>query len=826
MAPAADPSATKSAGAIFPSIWLFAATGALLLGQLLAAAPVLLSSYWLCLLPIALLLLLRPGCRSWAVLVIVLALTFALGYYRHRDLLAPNFPRDHLRSVMSGQSELYLEAVLLHEPEKLPNRTRWYLRAERIWHPAGAQEVSGNLLLNVRYLRREWHYGDRIRAQLRPAVPKDSGNPGGFNYATYLARRSIYAVAFLESDQKIELVQRAPSPVRGMIESLRREIRRYIQDHFGAETGALMKALVIGDMGEITRKMRTDFTAAGVNHVLSISGLHVAMLGLVVFWLVRKVGSLNSYLLLRCNLIKIATFCSFVAVVFYTALAGAMVPTVRSAIMIGVYELAVMLDREEEVLTSLAFAALLIGLVWPGVIADISFQLSFLAVFSISWGMRRIAGGFTAPPRDQLPQERSWLSPKLRAIWPHVAVPLLATIGTGPLIAHYFGHLSLAGFVSNPIIVPIVGFVVVPLGLGISFLSLLWPEWLAPLITVTEWTLWVTGLLVDWFANLPFAHIGVPVPNLWEVAALYLFLASFFWLRRSRYGVAAVVITSAVLITDGAYWWRERWARKELRVTHLNVGQGEAAVVEFPGAKTLLIDAGGTATGEFDTGEAIVGPFLRSRKILKVEYLLVSHPRIDHYGGMAAIVKEFSPQEFWSGSAKARTRRFEELDEILDGSSVKRIVLNNREPCRLIEKVKLCFLYPPPGRSDDASVVLRLEYGNFRLLFSGDIDKRDENLLAEKPEEIASEVLKVARHGSATASTAEFLSAVSPKLAVVSGTARNASPGAKEEVTQRFRTIGAEILRTDEDGAVAIVTDGNEIRYESVKSGKRGTINF
>ena len=826
MAPASDQSAALIPGTIFPSVWLFAITGSLLLGQLLAASPMVLPPYLLLLSVLPSILLTRTLYRRWAVLVILVGLTIALGYYRHRELLLPNFPPNHLRSVMSDKTELYLEGVLLHEPEKFSSRSRWYLSSERIWHPTGAEEISGNLLLNVRHLSREWHYGDRLRAAIRPRVPKDSGNPGGFNYATYLARREIYAVGFLDSDDKIELVGRAPNHFRSAVEHLRREIRRSIQSHFDSESGALMKALVIGDMGEISKKMRADFTAAGVNHVLSISGLHVAMLGLVVFWLVRALGSLNSYLLLRCNLIKIATLCSFVAVIFYTALAGAMVPTVRSAIMIGVYELAVLLDREEEVLTSLTFAALLIALVWPGVIADISFQLSFVAVFFIAWGMRRVLRNSAAPPRDQLPQERSRLWPKLRVLGMHLAVPLLATIGTGPLIAHYFGHLSLAGFVSNPIIVPVVGFVVVPLGLAISFLSLVWPQALMPLVLVTEWLLWFTGQLVDWFATLPFANIGVPAPNLWEVGGLYLFIVSLFLIKRSRYAVAAVVVTSLMLIADGAYWWRERWARKELRVTHLNVGQGDAAVVEFPGAKTLLIDAGGTATGEFDTGEAIVGPFLRSRKILKVEYLLVSRPRVDHYGGMGSIVKEFTPEEFWSAPAKARTRHLEELDGILDEREIKRVTLSDQEPCRLIGEVNLCFLYPPAGRADDVSVVLRLEYGKVRFLFAGDIDTRDEQLLAQEPAEIASAVLKVPRHGSAAASTPEFVSAVHPTLAVVSGSTRTVSASKKEQVKERYRNAGAEILSTDEDGAIVIVTDGKDVRYDAIKSGRRGTVKF
>jgi competence protein ComEC len=848
MAPLSEQIAPTISRAIHPSTWLFALTGSLLLGQALAALPVVLSADLLLVLLIPSVLLIKPlarlrwlavliagrdltshcntstiNYRAWALLAMVAGSMFALGYSRHRQLLFPSFPANHLRSVMNENNDLYLEGLLLHEPEKLPNRSRWYLRAQRIWQPTGAEEISGDLLLNVRQLRREWRYGDRIRAQIRPTVPKDSGNPGGFNYATYLSRRQIYAIGFLESDEKIELVERAPDRLRGAVESLRRRIRRYIESYFSPESGALMKALVVGDMGEISKKMRADFTAAGVNHVLSISGLHVAMLGLVVFWLVRWAGSFNLYLLLRCNLIKIATFCSFVAVIFYTALAGAMVPTVRSAIMIGVYELAVLLDREEEVLTSLTFAALLIALVWPGVIADISFQLSFLAVFSIAWGMRQVFRAVAAPEKDRLPQERSRIKPKLRSIGMHLAVPLLATIGTGPLIAHYFGHLSLAGFVSNPIVVPLVGFVVVPLGLVISFISLGWPELVTPLVSITEWLLWFSRGLVEWFASLPFAHISVPAPDLWEIGALYLLIASLLWLKKSHRAVTAVALSASMLLADVAYWSRERWARRELRVTYLNVGQGDAVVIEFPGAKTLLIDAGGTATGEFDTGEAIVAPYLRSRKILKVDYLLVSHPRIDHYGGMASIVREFTPDEFWSGAFKGRTRRFEDLDEMVDQSKVKRITLTNEAPCRSIERVNLCFLYPSADRSEDVSVVLQLQYGKARLLFAGDIDKRDEQVLSQRPARVNSAVMKVPRHGNAAASTPEFISAVQPKLAVVSGTTRNAQPQ-KQELANRYRDAGAEILRTEEDGAIIVITDGNDLRYESVKSGKRGEI--
>src|SRR4029453_6966880 len=220
-----------------------------------------------------------------------------------------------------------------------------------------------------------------------------------------------------------------------------------------------------------------------------------------------------------------------IAVVFYTALAGGMVPTVRSAIMIGVYQLAVLLDREEEVFASLTLAAFLIALVWPGVIADISFQLSFLAVLFIVWGMRKVHEKLSATKSDELPQERTWIKPRLRQASLHLAVPLFATLGTGPLIAHYFGHLSLAGFIANPVIVPLVGFIVVPLGLITGFFSLILPSAAGVLVWPTEYLLSATLWLVRLFARLPLANVAVPVPIAVEVTALYLFIVALFLLR-------------------------------------------------------------------------------------------------------------------------------------------------------------------------------------------------------------------------------------------------------------------------------------------------------
>jgi competence protein ComEC len=370
----------------------------------------------------------------------------------------------------------------------------------------------------------------------------------------------------------------------------------------------------------------------------------------------------------------------------------------------------------------------------------------------------------------------------------------------------------------------LVGFLVVPLGLAIGFCAVVIPDAAPALVWLVEKLSSLTTWLVDLFARLPLANISVPAPNPLEIFMLYGFILGAFAIKQKWQAWAIAGVAIATLGADGTYWWRERQRADRLRVTYLNVGQGDSAVVELPGGKVLLIDAGGAATGDFDTGEAIVAPFLRSRKIVKVDYLFVSHARVDHYGGMRALVKEFTPSEFWSGPAKGQTQRFEDLEVELERSQTPRTMLAAGQPCRVIEQARLCVLYPSADQTDDASVVLRVDYGKARFLFASDIDKRDEAILASRADEVQSAVVKIPRHGSATASTKEFIVAVQPKLAILSAGARSRSEIQREEVTERYREAGAEVLTTYEDGAIILETDGKTIRYTGYKSGKKGVV--
>jgi competence protein ComEC len=393
------------------------------------------------------------------------------------------------------------------------------------------------------------------------------------------------------------------------------------------------------------------------------------------------------------------------------------------------------------------------------------------------------------------------------------------------MIAHHFGHLSLAGLVSNPVLVPLVGFAVVPIGLLVGFLSLAFPALAELLLGLAKPLLWLTEALVRFFASVPAASINVPVPNLVEAGFLYASLVAFLSIRRRIQFVLALAGVLFCLAGWAYHWWQERWSRDELRITHLSVGHGDAAVVEFPGQKVLLIDAGGTASGEFDPGEAVVAPFLRSRKIRNVDYLLLAHARVDHWGGMKAIVEQFAPTEFWSGKGRVSSERYQELDNALHKANVKRQTPDGSGACQIFREVELCVVYASQQPTEDPTLIVRLKYGEASFFFAGDIETRDEKLLLARGKEgLRSTVLKVPRHGSANSNAELFISAVKPRMAIFSVGHRNPFGLPREEVVLRYHQIGAEILRTDVDGAIILETDGQAVKYRTHRSGKRGVI--
>ena len=744
-----------------------------------------------------------PAWRRFALLLLALA----LAHSRAERVYRPQFSSAHV-AVAPQRAPLWIEAVLAGDPEAQGARTRLLLDVTRLDRGDGWTPAQGRVWLTVEHLQEAWQAGDIAQARLSLRRPRNFGNPGEFDYEGYLARRGVYVTAFAADDTAMRPAgHRLDHPVSRWLRHWRRDVGALFRRTLPEPQAGVLAALIVGADGGLPRDLRAAFSRAGVSHVLSISGLHVALVagtGYAVFrWLLAR----SRWLLLAVNVPKLAAGLSVIFVLLYAGIAGSNVATIRSVIMILVVTLAVLVDRQRHLIVSLALAAILILLWSPGAARDISFQLSFAAVLGLVWGMERFWPWWLRWEEERLVRLRGWSARIWRPLAVSAVVSLSALGATTPLTALHFNQVCLVAPLANAVVVPLLGSLAVGLGLLAALLLPLCASLAQGCVTLAGPIVWIGVRCVQMFAALPYAAVRVVTPTGLELALFYVGVAA--WLRLSgplRGTVLAVVALMAC--GDAAWWFADRYHRADMRITFLSVGQGDSAVVEFPGAEVMVIDAGGVRGDAFDIGERVIAPFLWSRKIGRVDYLVLSHAEWDHYGGFAFLASHFAPREIWSGGAEAATEPFTRLQQLLAKGDVQRVVMH-RGDRRQIGNVRAVAYAPAPstrGSSvNDQSLVLGLALGETQVLFPGDIERRGEqDLVAAAAPELRSTLLKIPHHGSNTSSTPRFLDEVAPRHAVASTGFANRFGFPHAAVVQRYDERGCRLWRTDLDGAVSV----------------------
>jgi len=726
----------------------------------------------------------------------------------------PVLPAEH---VARAPMHVPLQIVGIVEDDAGGNggRARVALAAEAIDDDVGWRPARGHVWLTVRHSEHTWRAGDRLRGPMVLRRPRNFGNPGEFDSEGHLARRGVYVTGYADDDAAFERL--APAGTGGTwIDRWRRGVGTLFRDTLPETQAAVLGALIIGTEAALPRTLRTAFSRAGVSHVLSISGLHVGLVAAGGYTVSRWLLTRSRWLLLTANVPKLAVVLSIVPVLLYAGIAGGNVATTRAVIMILVFLGAVVVDRQRHLIASLAVAAIIVLLTAPGSALDISFQLSFVAVLGLTLAMERFWPFWRRQEEERLLRLRGWRAWLWRSLAVYAVVSVSALAATVPLTAWHFNQVSLVAPLANALVVPLLGSVAVALGLLAAMLYAISTPLARACVMLAgpfvQLGLWV----VDLCAALPGAAVRVVTPTLFELALLYAALLSLACLR-GRVRLVSVVMLVLLGVADGVYWYADRYHRRDLRVTFLSVGQGDSAVVELPGGEVMVVDGGGLGSDSFDVGERVIAPFLWSRKIAHVDYLVLSHPQWDHYGGLTFLASHFSPREFWWNGENAASERFAELRRILQENGVRQLSVHRAERRRL-GVVDAVTLAPPPqldGLSvNDESVVVSLTYAERRILFTGDIETPAEaELVAAADGQLTSTVLKVPHHGSHTSSSPQFLAAVAPALAVVSAGFENRYGFPHPDVMRRYAGRHCPLVRTDLDGAVQvqIAADGRVV---------------
>ncbi len=800
-----------------------------------------------------------------------LALWCTLGVLAIRVADQP-LPATHVLTAVAAHrirlaTPLRWQGRLRDEPRRLPWGTGIEVELNQVEFEGAAQSIAGGM--RVAYAANdpahplpELHAGDEVQITAKARLPAVFKDDGAFDRRDYLAQQGIHLVASLRAAALMERIAPAQPSVGNWLAGKRARLRETLDALFPAapEPAGLLRAMLLGDRSFVDRDESKSFQATGTFHVLVLAGLHVSALAFFLFWCGRGLRLRRSV----TSLLALALLLAYVAVVEQRP------PVVRAALMAGMVFLGWRLFRRLDLLNSAAVAALLILLARPLELFDSSFQLSFLAMACIGglaapWLARtvepysRALRGWRDVTRDSAHAPRQaqfridlralegWMSGRLRArtarfggtglaaflsvsfrVWEIFVLSLVMQIGMLPMMATEFHRVALAGPFANLVAVPLTG-VLVPLG----FLTLGAAHVFRPAAQILAVPLgWLIALLthsVAWFARLPHWSYRIPGPPRWLFClffVVFLALAAAMRMgarRTARAGFAALLVCGVLI---AVHPFSPRVSAGKLEVTALDVAQGDSIFVVFPHGKTLLIDSGG-AFGGFrpqerfagpDPGEEAVSPYLWSRGFQRLDVVALTHAHQDHIGGLTAILENFRVGRLWIGrevSSPAQAAledlarhkhipiEHERRGETFDWDGVHGEVL---WPEAAPEEIA-------PSAKNDDSLVLRLAFGKRVVLLSGDIEKESERqILAEtNGDSLHADVLKVGHHGSRNSTMPEFLEKVHPQVALISAGTENPYGHPSPEVLERLGEAGVRILRTDKNGAIHVMTDGDKL---------------
>lgn len=700
---------------------------------------------------------------------------------------------------------------------------------ERFGRPPDSQQTdsrtSGRILA----------FGDRVSLMGQLSWPVGPSKPGGFDPRANLARRGI-ALIFKTRGTWTYLESGEVSPIAFLALRSRRSLESVIDRTLPEPHGPLLAGLIFGSRSQLPQEIKDDFRKTGVFHILAVSGSNVALVAFPFLWVFGRLGLSRG----RAALLTIPV------VVFYALLTGAGPSVMRASAMATVGLLALALYRRPDPYASLGVAGLLIVLANPRALFDVGLQLSFAATWGIIAMYRPI-------------QQRLSFLPGILAST--LGVTLAAQMAVTPIGLYYFGGVSVISLIANLFVVPLVA-ILVNTGSAVTLIGLIYLPAAQVLSHFNHILLTILIRGVKWFAGVPFGYLELPRWPITWVIIYYLALGAFMgWWNTARLlssvatclrarRLVRFLVLALPAVVAGWVWWRAVVVDLPgtMTIDFINVGQGDAALVRFPGGKTLLIDGGGAPDDSLDVGKRVVVPFLKRKGVREIDYLLLSHPDQDHVGGLAAVVRAFpiglilengregnNPgYQAFVGEAERRGIRRQSLsrfDTVAFAPGIRGIVLSPDLNAGPATRQPNGSRAGPGGElasgdagsknrrnggeaseGNNASVVLKLIYGEVSLLFTGDLEAGGEKELVEAAaESLDSDLLKVSHHGSGGSSTDDFLRAVSPQWAVIS-VGPNPFGHPNPSALARIGGHDATILRTDRLGSIRITTDGYKLK--------------
>ncbi|MBR3153278.1 MAG: DNA internalization-related competence protein ComEC/Rec2 [Clostridia bacterium] len=604
-------------------------------------------------------------------------------------------------------------------------------------------------------------YGDIISVKGNFSSISGYRNKGVFQYRDYLKTKWIFGNV---EASKIESIGNKKD-----IGYFRYKISFYIEkkidSDFEGDERNVIKGILLGDKENLSDDLVEKFQISGISHILAVSGAHVACI-------VIGINFICDFFLKSINLKRlfIVFFLSiFVFVIGFT-------PSVlRAFFMTGFILISKLIHRKSNIYINLIFSSFIILLYNPYYLVNSGFLLSFFATFGIVYMYKK----YRFKSKCKI----------LNYIVNIILVSVYANLFIIPIMIKFYNQVSVIFIFCNLIISPIMLIIEI-----FGLLFILAPNFISSIISFfISLLLKIIILTVEFGSNIPFAKFWIITPSVVEIV-LYYCLIFYFTIRRGRWRYKFIIVFLIIIVVVNNVCFI---VFKPFTISFIDVGQGDSCLIQTRSNKVILVDGGGLEN--YDIGKNVLLPYLLNKRIWKIDYIIVSHFDFDHVGGLFTVIDEMKVENIIISKQVEMSENFERFKEILESKKIKVLVIEKGERIEIDNDTYFDFLWPDSSKFvsenglNNNSIVCKLNYMNFSMLFTGDIEEKAERqILREYKDDLSvfnSTVLKVAHHGSKSSSTDDFLKAVSPRISLIGVGKNNKFGHPNVEIIQRLERV-------------------------------------
>ena len=670
-------------------------------------------------------------------------------------------------------------------------------------------------------------YGDEIIIKGKYIEPNTKRNYGGFDYKQYLKTNNIYGSVNVENI-KINNKKKA-NVLFYLANKLACKIEKTIDDNLEKNEASLLKGILIGKTSDIEEETYKNFRVANISHILAVSGMHV------------------SYIIIGCNILfeksigkRKSKYIIIAILIIYMFVTGFSPSIVRATIMGILFMMSKIVYRKNDVWTSISLSLLIILVFNPYIIMNIGLQLSYIGTIGIILLQRIVQDVLkNIKFRDKkkvykINRKKILFISKIQEI---LSVTISAQLVILPFMLYHFNLFGTYFFISNLLISLIIGPIIIIGFSAIIFSCVFYP--VGKIVFILLEIMIKILIQISQIGNLPFSKIYFSTPKIWIIVIYYIFV-SLFILIYPIYTKRKISITQQRfknIISLIKYKFKESNKKsikiflivffivvfliyvfpKNLKINFVDVGQGDCTFVITPRNKTILIDGGGSKSSDFDVGKSTLFPYILDRGYTKIDYIIISHFDEDHCGGLFYIIQELKVKNIIIGKQNEVSTNYSEFIKTAQNKKINIKVVEGKTKIDIEPNIYFDILWPYSNTmiSEDAinnnSLVCKLNYKEFSMLFTGDIEEIAEKEILYKYSKnlgvLKSDILKVGHHGSKTSSSNEFIKEISPKYAVIGVGKNNKFGHPNNGVLERLNNYGTKIYRTDEDGEISIIVN-------------------